>query len=39
MNGFSIQGIKSDLKMTGRNIYLFQNSESLQQAITKYKAV
>jgi len=27
MNGFSLIGIKSDLKKTGRNIYLFQYSE------------
>jgi len=37
INGFAITGIKSDLKNTGRTIYLFQNSESLQRAITKYK--
>jgi len=38
-NGFSITGIKSDLKNTGRTIYLFQNCELLQKAITKYKTV
>jgi len=39
INGFSITGIKSDLKNTGRTIYLFKNSESLQRAISKYKTV
>jgi len=38
-SGFSITGIKSDLKNTGRTIYLFQNSEFLQLAIKKYKTV
>jgi len=36
-NGFSITGIKSDLKNTGRTIYLFQDSDSLQNAISNYK--
>jgi len=36
-NGFAITGIKSDLKNTGKTIYLFQNSELLQNAISKYK--
>jgi len=39
MNGFSITGIKSDLKNTGRTIYLFSDSELLQKAIAKYKTV
>jgi len=39
INGFSIIGIKSDLKMTGRNIYLFQDSELLRKMIDKYKSV
>jgi len=38
-NGFSLIGIKSDLKMTGRNIYLFQDSELLHRAIKNYKSV
>jgi len=38
-NGFSIIGIKSDLKNTGRTIYLFQNSELLQKAINQYKTI
>jgi hypothetical protein len=37
-NGFSITGIKSDLKNTGRTIYLFQDSELLRKAIAKYKS-
>jgi len=36
-NGFSIIGVKSDLKKTGRNIYLFQDSELLRKVIDKYK--
>jgi len=39
INGFSIIGLKSDLKKTGRNIYLFQDSELLRDAINKYKKV
>lgn len=39
INGFSITGIKSDLKNTGRTIYLFQDSELLRKAISKYKSV
>lgn len=38
-NGFSIVGVKSDLKKTGRNIYLFQDSELLKEAVNKYKTV
>jgi len=39
INGFSITGIKSDLKNTGRTIYLFSDSELLRKAIAKYKSV
>jgi len=39
MNGFPLLGIKSDLKKTGRNIYLFQDSELLRKAISEYKPV
>jgi hypothetical protein len=39
INGFSLIGIKSDLKKTGRNIYLFQDSEPLRKAIDQYKTV
>lgn len=38
-NGFPIIGVKSDLKKTGRNIYLFQDSELLRETISKYKTV
>jgi hypothetical protein len=38
-NGFSLMGLKSDLKKTGRNIYLFQDSEQLRESINKYKTV
>jgi len=38
-NGFPIIGVKSDLKKTGRNIYLFQDSELLRAMISKYKTV
>lgn len=38
-NGFVLVGIKSDLKMTGRNIYLFSDGELLRKAINEYKKV
>ena len=38
-NGFSIIGVKSDLKNTGRTIYLFSDSELLRKSIAKYKSV
>jgi len=38
-NGFSIIGVKSDLKKTGRSIYLFQDSDLLRRMISKYKTV
>jgi len=38
-NGFSLIGLKSDLKKTGRNIYLFQDSDLLRKAVVKYKTV
>ena len=37
MNGFSLYGIKSDLKKTGRNIYLFLDCVPLRETIKKYK--
>jgi hypothetical protein len=38
-NGFALQGLKSDLKNTGRNIYLFRDSELLRNAVSDYKTV
>jgi len=38
-NGFSIIGVKSDLKKTGRSVYLFQDSDLLRNAVSKYKTV
>jgi len=37
INGFSIIGVKSDLKMTGRSVYLFQDSCLLRNAVSRYK--
>jgi len=36
-NGFQIIGVKSDLKKTGRSVYLFKDSELLRREISKYK--
>jgi len=38
-NGFALQGLKSDLKKTGRTIYLFRDSELLRKAVSDYKTV
>jgi len=39
INGFSIIGVKSDLKNTGRTIYLFSDTELLRNTVSKYKTV
>ena len=36
-NGFSIIGIKSDLKKTGRSVYLFVDCDLLRKAVSRYK--
>jgi len=36
-NGFSIIGVKSDLKMTGRSVYLFVDCDLLRNAVSRYK--
>ncbi|WP_172408124.1 DUF5659 domain-containing protein [Desulfosporosinus sp. FKA] len=37
INGFPLIGLKSDLKKTGKNVYLFSDSIQLREAIKKYK--
>jgi len=37
MKGFDLIGLKSDLKMTGRSIYLFRDSSLLRKAVNDYK--
>jgi hypothetical protein len=37
MKGFDLIGLKSDLKMTGRSVYLFRDGELLRKAISSYK--
>jgi len=39
INGFSIIGVKSDLKMTGRSVYMFVDSDLLRKVVSRYKEV
>ena len=39
MNGFPIKRIHHNLKVKGKDVYLFEDTEALLQAILKYKNI